>query len=164
MSRRKITQRNKLGGSILERIGPFFLAFVAGGLTLWLLLLGSGKLRTTEAAGTDPVARGAVRVAKTSALAELLLPQADWIRRDSGLPMHWFGEVPSSESLVQWHARLSAAIRGMGLEILEGEEEITPQPRAWPSQRLTLAIGDGGELLATIVIETTRSPALPEVF
>lgn len=153
-----------MGGSILERIGPYFLAFVAGGLALWLLLLGSGSLGRGAPERPDAAALGAARVEKAQALSELLLPQADWIRRDSGLPMHWYGEVSSSMSLVQWHARLSAAIGALGLEIFEGEEEITPRPGAWPTQRLSLAIGDGTARLANIVIETTRDPALPAAF
>jgi hypothetical protein len=137
---------------------------VAGGLTVYLLLGGWNRGGQGSPPAPDPAAAGAELQRRADLLATILLPQAEWLRRESALPMEWEGRLPSSESLVQWNARVSAGIEGLGLEVFDGREEVIARAGKWPLQRLTLTVGGAGELLATIVIETSRSPALPPTF
>jgi hypothetical protein len=139
-------------------------AFLAGGLTVYLLFGGWNRPHQGRPPAPDPGAAAAELQRQADLLATVLLPQAEWIRRELALPMEWEGCLPSAESLVQWNARVSAGIEGLGLQVLDGREEVISRAGKWPLQRLTLIVGGAGEILATIVIETSRSPDLPPPF
>ncbi len=163
MARRSRKQRNP-GGSTLARLGPLLLPFLAGGLVVFLLMGGFAHLRLPlrEAPVVPNAALHAQQ--RLTALEAVLLPQAEWHHRELDPPLEWLGRLPSSQSLVQWNARVSAGIRALGMEVLEGQEDIIERPGSWPLQRLTLVVGEAGEMLATIVVETTRSPETPMPF
>lgn len=160
--RAKTSKRTK--GLDPARFGPFALAFLAGCLATVLILWGAGLIHRGHSPSASPEESAALLEGRVAALSALLLPQADWRRRELSIPMEWIGQVSSSESLVQWNAQVSAGIRGLGLEVLEGREEVVTRPGKWPLQRLTLVVGAAGEALATIIVETTRSPTLPAAF
>ncbi len=111
-----------------------------------------------------PGAASEPAVSRLEALEQLLAPAARWRQRDPGVPMVWTGTLGPPETLVQWNARISAGVEALGLEILEGREEILTRSRGRPLGRLTLVVGDAGEILATIVVEAVRPPALPPAF
>ncbi|MCK4305498.1 MAG: hypothetical protein KAY24_14775 [Candidatus Eisenbacteria sp.] len=157
-------KKGKTSGSRLLRLGPFFLTFLAGGVATLLLLWVGGVLRWDGKPDPGAANEPECLRAQANGLAAILLPQAEWHSRDTTLPMEWVGRLRSSESLIQWNARVSAGIQSLGMDVLEGREEILERVGQWPLQRLTLVVGSGGETLATVIVETSRSPNLPPPF
>jgi len=148
------------------RLAPLLVCFLAGsvltvlGLWHWGVLGPQAPLEIPPAPGA-PEAAG---LSRREALERLLTPAARWSQRDLERPMVWTGTLEPAESVVQWNARISAGVESLGLEILEGREEILTRPRGRPLTRLTLVVGDAGEVLATLVVEAVRSPSLPPAF
>jgi len=97
-------------------------------------------------------------------LRTLLQDEAEWRRQGTGQPPEWSGKLRGEESMVHWNARVSAAIEAAGMQVREGTEELIERQGGGTLQRLTLEVGSGAETLATIVVETRRSPYLPPTF
>ncbi len=97
-------------------------------------------------------------------LSEVMHGEAEWTREGTGSPPQWQGRLRGEESLVRWNARITGAVEAAGLQVLQGTEELSDRRGRWPVQRLTLRIGTDGNALATVVVETARSPALPPAF
>ncbi len=150
-------------GVLPIRLTPLFAAFVTGCLAAILILWRLGALSPAAPSGPPPAPPPSL-AERAEALSAMLLPQAEWRRRDGGVPMVWDGRLPAEESLIQWNARVSAGVQALGLEVLEGREEIIHNAGKWPLQRLTLVIGHAGRVVATLMVETTRSPSLPAPF
>jgi hypothetical protein len=66
--------------------------------------------------------------------------------------------------MIHWNARASAAIEQAGLQVLDATEELIDRRGRPPLQRLQMRIADGGDPVAIVVVETSRSPALPPAF
>jgi hypothetical protein len=78
--------------------------------------------------------------------------------------MEWVGELRSSDSLIQCNGRISTLLEALGLEVLDGREQLEEGPGQTVLQRLNLVIGRAGEVLGTIAIEARRDPSLPPAF
>jgi hypothetical protein len=90
--------------------------------------------------------------------------EAKWEREGIGQPPEWRGTLKEGESLVHWNARVSAAIEGTGLKVRNGREELLERGPGVTMQRLTLEVGTAEAVLASVVVETRRSPYLPPTF
>ena len=127
-------------------------------------VLGPRQLRPAPAPDRVRAVSAALAVPRAEALAALLEPAARWRRRDMGPPMQWTGAIDASESLMQWNARVTAGVEGMGLEVIEGREEILELVKGGTRARLTLVIGSTEEVLATLAVEAVRPRSTPPAF
>ncbi len=159
MSPRRKKQKTGLS---LGWLGPLLVSFVAGGLTVYFLM-SSGHLVPLGDDAAD-IHLSELRDARLQLLETLLLPQARWTARELSEPIDWQGSLPDSVSLVQWNARITQGVQSLGFEILSGAEEVIPRAGRWPLQRLTLEVGESGLPLGRIMVETSRSPRLPQAF
>jgi len=154
-SRKRRDSRRSWRGSLL------LLAFLAGAVAV-LLLLRDGAPEPDPT--TERLLAAQRRAELEGALTRLLAAQARWDEAGSGRPLTWQGELAGRESLVRWNSRVSGEIEALGLEVLSGTEQLIERRGRFPLQRLRLTVGVGEETLATVVVETTRSPSLPPVF
>lgn len=162
-------------GAASGRLAPLLICFLGGSLLTVMGLWHWGALgfrqqppapgpdpgRATSAKPAPPVQLAAPRPGD---LAALLEPVARWRRRDPGPPMSWTGAIDTSESLLQWNARVAAGIEALGLQVLEGREEIVDLARGGGRAQLTLVIGTAEEVVATLVVEAVRPRTTPPAF
>lgn len=156
-------------GAASRRLAPLLIFFLGGSLLTVLALwhwgvLGPRPLHPAPAPDREPAALAEPAVPRAEALAALLEPAARWRRRDMGPPMSWTGAIDVSESLLQWNARVTAGVEKLGLQVLEGQEEIVDLARGGARARLTLIIGTAEEVLATLVVEAARPRETPPAF
>jgi hypothetical protein len=147
---------------------PFLLACFAAAVLL-IVLLSYGEWAPGHGGAPAPPPSAAVPLAEPppdplGCLAGILADRAQWSRGDGPPRTEWRGTIPAETGLVRWNAGLTTALQAAGLEVLSGREELTERKGRWPQQRLTLEVGAAGEHLATVVVETTRNPALPAAF
>ncbi len=161
--------RRTTGGAASRRLTPLLVCFLGGCLVTVLVLwhwgvLGRGPAPPTPIADQVQASAGELSPPRAEALTALLEPAARWRRRDMGPPLSWTGAIDGSESLLQWNARITAGVEKLGLQVLEGREEIVNPARGAARARLTLVIGTAEEVLANLVIEADRSRATPPAF
>jgi hypothetical protein len=160
-SRKRDSRRRTLGSlAVLGALGLF--------IALLLVIGSRDRARPSGPPGSaspETIASATERAASgPDRLSRVLAGKADWEIERAGSPPRWEGRLSDSESMIHWNARASAAIEQAGLQVLDATEELIDRRGRPPLQRLQMRIADGGDPVAIVVVETSRSPALPPAF
>ncbi|MCK4413627.1 MAG: hypothetical protein KAY32_08790 [Candidatus Eisenbacteria sp.] len=155
----------KAGSSRAGRwaLGPLLIAFFSGALLVVLVVVLLEWPARRPGGATAAAGRPAVQE-QLAGLAALLDSQAEWEQIGDVSCPEWHGRIVDETSLVRWNAGATAALGAAGFEILAGKEDLIHRRNRWPLQRLTLEVGVAGEQIATVIVETGRSPSLPPPF
>ena len=160
-SRKRDSRRRTLGSlSVLGALGLF--------IALLLVIGNHDRDRLAEPPGAATMQTSPETAERSASgpdrLARVLAGRADWEIEHAGTPPRWEGRIADSESMIHWNARVSAEIEQAGLQILDATEELIDRRGRPPLQRLRMRIAEGGDPVAVVVVETSRSSALPPAF